>query len=54
MKKILFSILAGMAFTAVAHAQESVYPASKQTAPIIIMNGTKIDCGISCKKNCFD
>jgi hypothetical protein len=24
MKKILFSILAGMAFTAVAHAQESV------------------------------
>ena len=40
MKKILFSILAGMAFTAVAHAQESVYPASKQTVPVIIMNGT--------------
>lgn len=40
MKKILFSILAGMAFTAVAHAQESVYPASKQTVPVIILNGT--------------
>ena len=40
MKKILFSLLAGMAFSAVANAQESVYPASKQTAPVIIMNGT--------------
>jgi imidazolonepropionase-like amidohydrolase len=40
MKKIFFSILAGMAFSAVVHAQESVYPASKQTAPVIIMNGT--------------
>jgi imidazolonepropionase-like amidohydrolase len=40
MKKTLLHILATLFIVSVAHAQESVYPAKKQDAPVIIMNGT--------------
>lgn len=40
MKKILFNILTVLLIVPSAFAQESVYPAKKQEAPIVIMNGT--------------
>lgn len=40
MKKILFHILISIAIGHFARAQETVYPAKKQSAPIYIMNGT--------------
>ena len=40
MKKTLLHILAALFILPAANAQESVYPAKKQEAPIIIMNGT--------------
>jgi imidazolonepropionase-like amidohydrolase len=40
MKKTLIHILATLFIVPVAFAQESVYPAKKQEAPIVILNGT--------------
>jgi imidazolonepropionase-like amidohydrolase len=40
MKKILLHILAAFLIIPAAHAQESVYPAKKQEAPVVILNGT--------------
>lgn len=40
MKKTILPILAALFMTAAATAQESVYPAKKQEAPIVILNGT--------------
>jgi len=40
MKKLLFNILSALLIIPSAFAQESVYPAKKQEAPIVILNGT--------------
>lgn len=40
MKKIVFGTLTSILLSAAIHAQESVYPAAKQTKPVFIMNGT--------------
>lgn len=40
MKKILFNILSALLIIPSVFAQESVYPAKKQEAPIVILNGT--------------
>jgi len=40
MKKTLLPILAALLMISAATAQESVYPAKKQEAPIVILNGT--------------
>ena len=40
MKKILFNILACSMFSQVLMAQDDVYPAKKQDAPVVIVNGT--------------
>lgn len=40
MKKIIFGTLTSILLSAAIHAQESVYPAVKQTKPVFIMNGT--------------
>ena len=40
MKKTLLHILTALSIASAVNAQESVYPAKKQEAPILIMNGT--------------